>query len=130
VADVDVAVGVGGTVVEYVARLALTRLGKLAVEAGLAPPFEDLQLFLGEIGLHGEIGDRQVEGVFVFHERPPQRNERPHGEEARRGPEKRFTLLAGSRKVKVKGVAPGFPTSRRGALSFPLRHVDLMGKRG
>ena len=60
VADVDMAVGVGGTVVEDVFRLFLAGFDQLFIEGHLLPLSEDFQLLLGQIGLHGEVGYRQV----------------------------------------------------------------------
>ncbi len=64
VAEVDGAVGVGGTVVEDVFGLAGAGGADLAVEVVLLPLGEACGLVLREIGLHGKGGLGQVEGGF------------------------------------------------------------------
>ena len=66
VADVDVAIGVGGAVVKD--ELLGPRAGgtDLAVEVHGLPVGEQLRFPLGQVGLHGEAGVGQVEGVLVI----------------------------------------------------------------
>ncbi len=74
VTDVNVAIGVGRAIVknEFVATDA--RRAQLAVQVeplgvGRVPFFQHVRLPLGQVGLHGETGFRQVEGrlvVFAF----------------------------------------------------------------
>ncbi len=60
-AEVDVAVGVGRPVVQHEARRALAGPAELAVEVLLLPAREPLRLGLGQVGLHREVGLREVE---------------------------------------------------------------------
>ena len=60
-AEVDVAVGVRGTVVEHESRLSGPPLQDLPVQTDAFPAGDHLGLFLGQGGLHGEGGLRQVE---------------------------------------------------------------------
>ena len=64
VAEVDGSVGVGRAVVEDLARCALAGLADLVVKMGSFPGFEASRLILRQIGLHGEAGLGQGEGVF------------------------------------------------------------------
>jgi hypothetical protein len=59
--EVDVAVRVGGAVVQHEARRALPGPPQLAVEVLLLPAREPLGLRLGQVGLHREIGLRELE---------------------------------------------------------------------
>ncbi len=66
-ADMDMAVGIGRTIMENVFRLFPAHFGQLFIEAHLRPFPEDFHLFLGKICLHREAGFRQVQSFFVFH---------------------------------------------------------------
>ena len=64
---VDVAVGVGRTVVEDPERALGRRLADPAVDVHGLPALEHLRLELREVGLHRERGPRQVERALVVH---------------------------------------------------------------
>ena len=59
VPDMDVAVGVGGAVVQHEARPALLGLAQALVELHLVPALQELRLALRQAGPHGEVGLRQ-----------------------------------------------------------------------
>ena len=61
-AEVDVAVGVGRSVVEHELRRARARLPQPAVEVLRLPQVDAPRLRLGQVRLHGEVGAREVEG--------------------------------------------------------------------
>jgi len=63
-AQVDVAVGVGRTVVQDVGLAAGAAFQDALVDAGILPFFQHLGLFLAELGLHGKVGARQVQRIF------------------------------------------------------------------
>jgi hypothetical protein len=66
-ADMDLAVGIGGAVVQHEAGPAGTGRAQLPVEPDPLPMRHEGRLPFGQIGLHGEIGTGQVEGVLVIH---------------------------------------------------------------
>jgi len=69
VAEVDVPVGVGRTIVKHEAGS--PSLGVLGHEAGedplLLPLLQELRLPNGEVGLHGEVGLGKIDGILVVH---------------------------------------------------------------
>ena len=67
VANMNMPVGIGGTVMEDIFRLPCTGLHHPAIEIILLPVGDDFRLTLGKVGLHGEIGDREIEGVLIIH---------------------------------------------------------------
>ena len=62
---VQVAVGIGGSVVEQPHRTAPPRLTQPGVEVALLPPRDPLRLAAREIGLHRELGLRKVQRVAI-----------------------------------------------------------------
>ena len=65
VPQVNVAVGIGRSVMQHEQRPALGRSANLPVDILLLPALEHFGLALGEIAAHGEARARQVEGVLV-----------------------------------------------------------------
>ena len=63
-AHVDVAVGVGRAVVQHEFRCAGPARANLAVKVHRGPPGEHFRLAGRQVGLHREVGARQVDGVF------------------------------------------------------------------
>ena len=61
---VDVAVGIGGAVVEHEEGGILAGLEHLLVKPHLLPIFQKLWFPLGQVGLHGEVCAGEVQGVF------------------------------------------------------------------
>ena len=53
--------GVGRTVVQDVLRRALARLPDAVINPHLLPAFQGFGLILGQVGLHGEGGFRQID---------------------------------------------------------------------
>ena len=66
-ADVDVAVGVGGAVVEDKLGLALVARHHLVVQIVVVHGLEHVRLPLGQAGPHGEVGLGQMDGLVVIH---------------------------------------------------------------
>jgi len=66
-ADVDMTVGIGRAVMEYVFRLVLACVSHFVIESHTIPFSHNLHFFLCEIGLHGKVGNRQVQGFFIIH---------------------------------------------------------------
>ncbi len=62
-ADVDVAIGVRGAVVEDEFRLAPPHLGKTPVKPYFLPAAEQLRLFLRQAATHRKIGARQEKAL-------------------------------------------------------------------
>jgi len=58
--DVDLAVGIGRTVVQDERGTVLANLAQLPVQANAVPALQDLRFALGQAGLHGEGGVRKV----------------------------------------------------------------------
>eukprot|EP00825_Cyclidium_porcatum_P015070 TRINITY_DN18331_c0_g1_i1.p2 TRINITY_DN18331_c0_g1~~TRINITY_DN18331_c0_g1_i1.p2 ORF type:complete len:130 (-),score=18.79 TRINITY_DN18331_c0_g1_i1:31-420(-) len=65
VAHVDVAVGVGGAVVEDPFAFGVRGGADLLVEVLVLPEFDHGGFARGEVGFHVEVGFGEVEGVFV-----------------------------------------------------------------
>ena len=65
-ADVDVAVGVGRTVVQDEFVAPGTGLAQLLIQAAFLPLLQQLRLALGQIAAHGKIGLGQVQGRFII----------------------------------------------------------------
>src|SRR3546814_16575033 len=65
-AQMDVAIGVGRTVVEDEALLAGASLAELLVEPRLLPARENGRFLLFEAGLHPDAGLGEVDRVFVL----------------------------------------------------------------
>ncbi len=66
-ANVDMAVGIGRTVMEYVFRFIPACVSHFVIESHALPFSQNLHFFLCEIGFHGKAGNRQVQGVFIVH---------------------------------------------------------------
>ena len=62
--EVDLAVRVRGAIVQDEFRRAFTALRDLPVEVHGLPPGEPLRLGRREVGLHREVGPRQIDGVL------------------------------------------------------------------
>ncbi len=73
VADMDMAVCVGGAVVEDIIRPVFAGVQQLFVKSGLFPGIEYFQLLLGKIRFHREFGGRQVQSIFIVHKIYPSR---------------------------------------------------------
>ncbi len=67
--EVNVAVGVGRSVVKDVRGPPLGNLPDFPVNVGLFPEPEGFRFLFRQVGLHGEFGLRKVQGVFVIHGR-------------------------------------------------------------
>ena len=65
VADMEVAVGVGWTVVQDEFRPPLALGAQPVVEAHLGPPLQQLRLLLGQAGAHGKVGLGQENAGFI-----------------------------------------------------------------
>jgi len=65
--QVDIAVGVGGAVMEDIDGAPLRGLANLVVDPHLLPAPEHVRLFLGKIGLHGKRGLREIQRILVVH---------------------------------------------------------------
>jgi hypothetical protein len=77
VPHVDVAVGVGGAVVQDPAGPPGAGRADLLVEPGCLPHLEEFRLPLGEVGLHGEVGLGKVQRGLVIHRRAPLKKYQP-----------------------------------------------------
>ena len=66
-ADMDVTVCIGRAVMKDIVRFVPADLSQFCIEIHLFPTFQYFQFFLGQVCLHGELCCRQVQGVFVFH---------------------------------------------------------------
>ena len=64
-ADMDLAVGVRGPVVQDEERRVFVHLEHPLVQPDCVPALENIDLALGQVGLHREIGLRQPQGRFV-----------------------------------------------------------------
>ena len=64
---VNMAICVRRAIVQHVGRLSGCSRREFPIQVRLFPAIENFQFFLGEIGLHGEIGNRQIECVLVIH---------------------------------------------------------------
>ena len=64
-ADVDVAVGIGRSVMQNIFRPAAPLLAQLAVEIDFLPMLQDLRLARCKAGLHGEIRLREIQRVLI-----------------------------------------------------------------
>ena len=67
VSQVNVAVGIGGPVVQHKLGAPLALRPDPAVQVDLGPAFQKQRLPPGQIGFHGKIGAGQVEGLFIIH---------------------------------------------------------------
>ena len=67
VSQVNVAVGIGGPVVQDKLGAPLTLRPDPAVQVDLGPAFQKQRLPPGQIGFHGKIGVGQVKGLFIIH---------------------------------------------------------------
>src|SRR5450432_1485863 len=73
---VNGAIGVRRPIMQHVARRTLPRLADLGVNVRLLPAFEPFWLVLRQIGLHGEIRLRKIQGLLEFERRPHFHSER------------------------------------------------------
>ena len=64
-ADMDIAVGVGRTIMQHELGPALGALAQLAIEVDLVPAFEDFRLALRQTGAHREIRLWQEQGLGI-----------------------------------------------------------------
>ncbi len=71
VADMDAAVGVGGTVVQQIPRLPAARFLDPVVQPLLLPPGQQLRFPLRQVRLHREIGLGQVQRRLIVHASNP-----------------------------------------------------------
>ncbi len=71
VADMRVAVGVGGAVMQDEQGAIRSCFLDLCVKIGLLPATENFRFTLRQIAAHGKLGFRQIEGVFIVHAVPP-----------------------------------------------------------
>ena len=64
--EVDLAVGIRGTIVQMIFRRTFSRFSNTLIYADFLPEFEPFCLVLRQIRLHGEAGFRQIQRVFQF----------------------------------------------------------------
>jgi hypothetical protein len=65
--QVNVAVGIGGTVMQDKLGAPLTLRPDPAIQVEVGPAFQKQRLPPGQIGFHGKIGVGQVKGLFIIH---------------------------------------------------------------
>ena len=65
-ADVDIAVGVRGPVVQHEFGAALAALAQLAIQILARPASQNLRLLLRQTAAHGKIGLRQIESARII----------------------------------------------------------------
>ena len=68
--NVNVAIGIGGAVVQSEVGLLLVRLAKFAVEFQFGPALHDFRFALWQVATHREIGCRKIKRLFVVHIQP------------------------------------------------------------
>ena len=65
--DMDVAVGVGRSVVQEEHRTSGSEVADLPVQLQLVPPLQYARFQVGKAGLHRKAGSGQIDGVLQFH---------------------------------------------------------------
>jgi len=71
VTDMDMAVGIGRAVVQYIEGFGRPGCFNLSVKVFFIPADKDFRLTLIQVGLHRKVGKRQIQGIFIVHGFPP-----------------------------------------------------------
>jgi len=66
-ADMNIAVGVRGPVMQNIRFATGPRLTDRGVQLIIFPQGEPLRLFFGQFGPHGKFGFRQIKGLLIIH---------------------------------------------------------------
>ncbi len=66
-AQMNMTIGIGRTVMEHITWPVFTHLPELGVQIQLFPLLHNDRLSFRQVGLHGKIRSRQIEGFLIVH---------------------------------------------------------------